>query len=354
MLAWGCSDPVDNVPTTLSDDFCSIPQEEIFSGGPGKDGIPALTDPALVEVGDPGADYLIADERVIGLIGDGGPVAIPHQILWWHEIVNLEVDGTRLAITHCPLTGSSLVFDRSSHAGVEFGVSGLLFRNNLIMYDRSSQESLWPQMSRGARCGPRTGTQLKMAPMVEMTWEAWSAMHPDTRVVSDQTGHSRDYQLYPYGAYRRLDNNELLFPTPIDPRRPPKEFVLGVPDEEGGVAYPFGELEKVGPVAVVEHDRAASSSEAAVVFWDLASRGAALFDRSLDGVDLTFEVSGNVIVDLQTGSEWRLDGYAVTGPHEGRRLEPVAEAYVAYWFAWAAFEPGTLVWDAELGSFPEG
>lgn len=350
-FAGACDGGSTDLPN-VSDEICSIPTSEIFSGGPGKDGIPALSSPTLVTADDPGADYLLPDERVIGLLGDEGPVAIPHQILWWHEIVNIDYDGQRLAVTHCPLTGSSLAFDRGDFAGVEFGVSGLLFRNNLIMYDRSSGESLWPQMSRGARCGPRTGAQLTMVPVVEMTWEAWQEMHPDTRVVSSATGHSRDYRQYPYGDYDRLDNPDLLFAMPIDSRRPPKEIVLGVPDAEGGVAYPFGELESAGPVAVIEHDRGENAD--AVVFWDSKSRSAALYSRRVDGDELTFTVSGGAIVDAETGSEWSVDGFAVAGPHEGQRLEAVAEAYVAYWFAWAAFEPGTLAWDAAGGGFPEG
>lgn len=348
-LAAGCDESDGGVPT-LTDTFCSISEAEIFSGGPAKDGIPALTNPTVVPADDPGAAYLIGSERVIGLIGEDGPIAVPLQIMWWHEIVNLELDGRRLAVTHCPLTGSSLAFDREPLAGVEFGVSGLLFRNNLIMYDRSSGESLWPQMSRGARCGPQTGTQLKMVPVVEMTWDAWRTLHPDTRVLSDQTGHSRDYTLYPYGSYRAVDNSGLLFPLTIDERRPPKEIVLGVPDGDAGAAYPFGELERFGPVAAIEHD---PGSADAVVFWDLESRSAALYRRSLDGADLTFEVSGDAIVDRQTGSQWTVDGFAVAGPHAGRRLEPVPEAYVAYWFAWAAFEPNTLIWNATGGGFPE-
>ena len=98
----------------------------------------------------------------MGLSIGGKAVAIPHNILLWHEIVNLQVGGASVAVTYCPLTGSSLAFDRSSVNGAELGVSGLLFNNNLLMYDRNSTQSLWPQMLRQSTCGPRSGAALQM------------------------------------------------------------------------------------------------------------------------------------------------------------------------------------------------
>ena len=346
VLIAACAEALDPGTSVVDDVMCTISTAEILNGGPGKDGIPALSDPTLVSVGDPGADYLLPNERVIAIMSATGPVAVPLQIMWWHEIVNMEVDGAELAITHCPLTGSSLAFDRGPIGGVEFGVSGLLYRNNLIMYDRSTSESLWPQMSRGARCGSQVGTDLTMVPVIEMTWEGWSTLHPDTRVISSETGHTRSYEAYPYGNYRAEDNPSLLFQMSagVDTRRPPKERVLGLPTSEGGIAYPFGELDLLGPVAAVEHPPGSDPFGPRVVFWDGAGRAAALYEAVLDGVDLSFEVSGDAIVDIATGSEWGVDGVSTSGPNAGRRLEPVADAYVAYWFAWAVFEPRTAIW----------
>ncbi|MEX0601117.1 MAG: DUF3179 domain-containing (seleno)protein, partial [Rhodothermales bacterium] len=140
------------------------------------------------------ATYLVDDSRVIGLHFDGKPTAIPHNILWHHEIVNLNGSDMDLAVTYCPLTGSSMAFDRADLNGAEFGVSGLLFKNNLTMYDRRSGESLWPQMNREAGCGPNAGTALTMFPVVEMTWGGWRELHPDTEVISANTGFSRGYR----------------------------------------------------------------------------------------------------------------------------------------------------------------
>ncbi len=340
----GCSDQnATNLGEFIdgADGACSIPASEIFNGGPGKDGIPALTNPRLVGPEDSEASYLRNEDRVMGFMAGDQVLAIPLNILWWHEIVNLDLPGLRVAVTHCPLTGSSMIFDRAAVAGAELGVSGLLFQNNLIMYDRTSAESLWPQMMRGARCGPASGTTLPMAPVMEMTWEGWRTLHPETRVVSSATGFSRDYRVYPYGDYGRVGNNQLLFPMSeaVDRRRPLKERVLGVPAGEGGRAYPFGELASLGVTAVVQREEDA-------VFWDGLREAAMAFRTTLGGNTLTFSLVGGKIVDQETGSVWRVDGEAVSGPLAGQRLTPVSDAYVAYWFAWAAFHPETELWSA--------
>ncbi|MEX0600179.1 MAG: DUF3179 domain-containing protein, partial [Rhodothermales bacterium] len=314
----------------------------LVSGGVPKDGIPALTDPEFVAPGEAG--YLTDDSRVIGLEIGGDMLAIPHNILWYHEIVNLNRGGEQLAVTYCPLTGSSLAFDRSAADGAEFGVSGLLFQNNLVMYDRNTEESLWPQMNREAGCGTKDGTVLEMRPIVEMTWEAWRMLHPDTRVVSANTGFSRTYSPsgYPYGNYEQTNNANLLFDMPIDERRPPKERALGIP-LDGGVAFPFGTLDR-DAFTVVSTQVAGRDI---VVFWDRSSRGAMAFSPVVDGERLQFEAREEGLFDAGTSSRWTIDGRAVSGPLEDTRLEPVAEAYVAFWFAWAAFHPETKIWNAE-------
>lgn len=336
-----CGDPVGGVQfATSTPQDCSIPNSQIFSGGVGKDGIPALTNPDLVQVGSPETSYLLADDRVIGLVVGQQAFAVPINILWWHEIVNLDVEGRQLAVTHCPLTGSSLVFDRASLDGAELGVSGLLYRNNLIMYDRTSQESLWPQMIRGARCGPKGGQQLDMFPAVEITWSGWQTLHPQTLVVGSNTEFGRNYRRYPYGDYDRIDNPDLLFPfSGIDGTRPPKERTLGIPEGEGGRSYPYGILEELGSVAVVLEAEN-------VIFWDGSRQAAMAYSRILDSDTLDFRVVDGQIRDAQTESNWQVNGVALSGPLAGRKLSAVAEAYVSYWFAWAAFHPGATMWSA--------
>ena len=329
---------------------CSIPQQMILTTGKPRDGIPALTDPTLVPAGASGASYLLDDDRVVGIEVEGTYVAIPHNILWWHEIVNFNSFRTPLAVTYSPATGSSLVFDRADVSGAEFGVSGLIFNNNLIMYERVPDESLWPQMMRRARCGPHNGTRLTVYPATEMRWGTWRVYHPTTLVVSEETGHARDYRRNPYEGYDVPSNSTTLYPQgPLDDRRPPKERVFGIPpvvyDEDvigGSVAFPFGALDNGEPLRVI-HQRA--RGRPAVIFWDSEAQGAVAYRPTYGGSNLNFEVRGEEIVDIETESVWDFEGRAVLGELEGERLELLPEAYVSFWFAWVAFAPSTKLWE---------
>lgn len=323
---------------------CSIPVSDVHRGA-FRGAIPALTNPDLVHFGESGAQYFGSEDRVVGMMIDGQPIAIPLNIFWWHEIVNLDTDEGPVAVTHCPLTGSTLAFDRSAVGGVGFEVSGLLYQNNLMMADLSADsESLWPQMARTARCGPKDGMSLPMLPVIEMTWGAWNELHPTSKVVASNTGHVRDYTEYPYDDYADTGNEYTLFPVGrIDDRRPPKERVLGIPDGAGGLAFPFGELRAAGYSAAIH----GSTSEGEyVVFWDRLAEGAAAFRPVHEGQVLTFRAEAGKIFDEQTGSRWLLDGVAVEGALAGAALEPVAEAFVAFWFAWPLFYPQVEVWTA--------
>lgn len=332
-------------------DNCTIPNSRLVDGGVPKDGIPALNgfttdDERLVKPGAEGASYLADGDRVIGLLFGDNALAVPHNILWHHEIINIDAwEGRTFAVTYCPLTGTSLAFDRSRVDGAEFGVSGLLFNNNLVMYDRRDEESLWPQMNREANCGARVGAELEMLPVMEMTWDQWKTLHPDTKVVSNNTGFARSYGAggYPYGDYERVDNERLLFDIPIDDRRLPKERILGIPEaNERGLALPFGELDdgstaRVIAVTVGDNDL--------VVFWRKDARGAMAYHPTVDGQTLSFSVDEQGrFVDEETDRTWTLDGRATDG---SARLDPVNTAYVSFWFAWAAtgFHSETRLWE---------
>jgi hypothetical protein len=320
---------------------CSIPLDEVFSGGVDRGQIPDLTNPEMVDAGDPAAAWLLDTDRVIGLQVGGDWIAIPHNILWWHEIVNLtSLLNNRIAVTYCPLTGSSIVF---SMGGVSrFIVSGLLFNNNLMMLDGES-ESFWPQMSRGARCGPNDGESLRLIPSIEITWGGWKKLHPDTRVVSQETGFERDYRWYPYGLYEELNAPPQFDVPQPDRRRQGKERVLGVVGSSGAtsMAFPFLELADAG-------DRVAAQTTVdglpTLVLWDADDASAVALRPELDGQSLTFEVRNGEFRDRETDSTWRLDGLAIAGPLAGRALEPIADAFVSFWFAWSTFERNTEIW----------
>ena len=318
---------------------CDLPSDEIVDGGPGKDGIPALTNPPLVAAEE--ISYLAESDRVIGLILDGNPVAIPHNILWWHEILNYDGATQNIAVTYCPLTGSSIVFDRAAIGGAELGVSGLLYQNNLIMYDRNTEEALWSQMLSGARCNSSKGFPLATVDHVEMSWSGWRAIHPDTQVLSASTGFSRNYTQYPYGDYEEVNNDRLLFQMDtIDCRRPPKERVLGIPGENGtAMTFPFGLLDEIGPKARVS---IVFEGELVMVLWDRDKQSAVAFRPwTENGVNIDIVITGDQFVDGDTGTVFEVNGMGIDGELAGEQLQVIDEAYVAFWFAWPAFHPQT-------------
>jgi len=191
-----------------------------------------------------------------------------------------------------------------------------------------------------------------MVPAIEMRWDGWVALHPETKVISIASGLNGYYQLYPYGDYESLNNASTLFPQgDFDARRPPKERVLGIPFARGGgVAFPFNALDSEGDGFVV-HSQA--EGEDIVVFWDHDSEAAVAFESTLAGQALDFELLEGRYVDVQTGSEWTLDGHAISGGLEGQQLVQVANSYVAFWFAWATFVPSTDVWLGQHQSLPD-
>ena len=331
--------------------LCQLTPDVLFAGGASRNGIPSLLNPALVPLSDPGATYLddyaqsgAVEARVVGLVIDDTPIAIPHNVLWWHEIVNIDLGGRRLAISYCPLTGSALVFDLTAAGVQRFSVSGLIFQNNLVMLDEET-ESLWSQMCSLAGIGDRQGTQLVQIPAIEMLWVAWKARHPGTLVISSETGFDRNYTQNPYEFY--VVNDLLLFPLrdSVDPRRPLKERVLGIPDGAGGIAIPFSELTGSAETTVIQTEIA---GEIIQVLWDREARAAmAFYPRTADGRDVTLRPEGAGFVDQETGSVWNVEGRAVSGPLAGSSLVPHEGAFVAFWFAWSAFHPLTRIWTGE-------
>ena len=330
-------------------EICTVSGLELTASGVAKDGIPALTNPDFVSPGALGTALLSGSDLVIGIVVRDEVLAIPLSIMVWHEIVNLDRLGVSLAITYCPLTGTAMAFDRSSISGRELGVSGILLENNLVMYDRTTDESLWAQMLGGAICGTATGKALARVPLLVSTYDGWQSLHPDTKVLSSETGFPRNYGVDPYEDYARLDAPPLYrTPNNQDSRRLPKERVLGIPSDGAELAIPF-------PVLEVE-DRTALNltvgSRQVTVFWDKELGAVAAYEPMPEWAEgyapptsggLTFETHADGYVDAETGSVWSIEGVAVSGPAEGSRLTMLLDAVVAYWFAWATFNPETEI-----------
>lgn len=208
----------------------SIPLNEILSGGPPKDGIPSIDNPKFVEISD--ADtYLSDDNPGLGLSYKGETRFYPYSILVWHELVNDTVAGDPLLISYCPLCLTGIIFDRElSGVATEFGVSGRLWRSNLLMYNRAASEddeSLWSQVLGEAVLGGHTGQKLTIIPSDAVLYGDWKRKHPNTKILSKDTGFSRNYERDPYGNY--YTNRDVSFGASFnDDRLHPKAFVLGI------------------------------------------------------------------------------------------------------------------------------
>ena len=172
---------------------------EIISGGPPRDGIPALSDPEFVRAD--ASSGLDDREPVMTLELEGtAPRAYPIRYLTWHEIVNDTVAGTPIAVTFCPLCNSGLVFDRRIGGALRtFGVSGKLRNSDMVMYDRET-ESWWQQALGEGIVGHHTGDRLTPLPAWMESWESFRARNPDGLVMAEPDWNRR-YGRNPYVSY---------------------------------------------------------------------------------------------------------------------------------------------------------
>ena len=214
--------------------------EATQSGGPPKDGIPSVDEPTFI-----GADEAELDpgDLIVGFSHEGDARAYPHRILVHHEIVNDRVGGLNVAVTYCPLTATAQVFERG---GTTFGTSGSLLNSNLVMYDRET-DSWCSQIAATCYRGPHRGRTLVEHDATWTTWERWREAHPDTRVLSEDTGHLRNYGRDPYGRYNPRGgyyaSNSVLFPLLArSDAHEPKTMVVGGRTAEHSAYFVLDEL----------------------------------------------------------------------------------------------------------------
>ncbi len=311
----------------------TIPLEEIRGGGPPKDGIPSIDNPVFAEVAD--SAFMSDSDTVIGLEINGQARAYPLFILVWHEIVNDEVGGTPVSVTYCPLCYTNQVFERIIDGQtVEFGTSGKLYNSNLLMYDRLT-ESYWSQAVGLAVKGPLSGRVLETVPFDVITWGDWKGLHPDTLVLTTDTGHSRAYNVDPYGSY--YTDRRVMFPIDNrDDRLHPKEIILG---------FSMGNTSKAYPQSVVESEALINDAigDTPVLIASLFPENARAFERTVGGQVLDFEYEDGRITDTGSGSVWNYDGLAVSGTLRGEQLERLS-IEPGFWFEWFAFHPQTLIY----------
>jgi len=215
---------------------------KLKNGCSGKDCIPSIDNPNFISAKEAESRGEVNSEDVVFVIEHKGVVrAYPQRILNWHEIVNDKVAGDTILISFCPLCGTAIGFERTVKISdelkeVEFGVSGKLVNSNLVMYDRET-DTLWQQLGGEAILGELVGQKLNPFPVDTVIWKDWKSLHPDTEVLSQETGHSRNYDSYPYGNYES-DRRFLFSPEKTDDRLHPKKIVWGIKLNSVAKAYP--------------------------------------------------------------------------------------------------------------------
>ena len=310
-----------------------IPLEKIKSGGPPKDGIPSIDTPEFTEASQ---EYHVSDsDTVLGLEINGDVRAYPLSILVWHEIVNDNVGGVPVAVTYCPLCFTNQVFERVIDGQeVEFGTSGKLYNSNLVMYDRLTN-SYWSQALGKAIVGELTGYELSTIPFDVIRWGDWKSLHPDSVVLTTNTGHIRAYGVDPYGNY--YTETRILFPVEnTDDRMHPKEIILGFNDGDVYKAYKQQDVES----AVIINDQINNNP---IFLVSLYPENARAFERNVDGKVLEFFFKDGSIIDKETNSEWNYDGVAISGALVGTELNRIP-FNPGFWFEWVAFHPDTDVY----------
>ncbi len=324
-------------------DYLDLLNENVVSGGPPKDGIPSIDNPRFVSVSE-ADEYLRPSDVVFGIDIDSEARAYPQRVLVWHEIVNDSFRGRRISVTYCPLTGSQLAFEGRASDGspLTFGTTGKLVNSNLLMYDRQS-DSNWPQILGTAISGERRAQTLTEIPLVWTTWGLWKQRHPETAVLSTDTGFLRNYSYDPYGSYdpaphSYYDNSSLWFPVLNQSDRfRLKEVVFGVRSGGSRLAVPLGEFRSVGV------DNVNVGGTPLALFHDPGLDTIGVFKKFVEGQTLSFELRGDAIVDVETETVWSAEGVGLEGPLQGTSLQR-ASAFNVMWFAWYAFHPDTGVY----------
>ncbi|MBI2135759.1 DUF3179 domain-containing protein [Candidatus Woesearchaeota archaeon] len=304
----------DEIKYTSSGIKYIVDPKKLLSGGPPKDGIPSIDKPKYISAKE--ADkFLNEKELVMGINYKNVARAYPLQIMVWHEIVNDKINDEPVLITYCPLCGTGIAFERKIDTNndgiketVEFGVSGKLYNSDLVMYDRAT-DTFWQQVTGKAIIGKLVGERLKLLPIDTVAWQDWKKLHPDTEVLSKDTGHFRSYGSSPYGDYDT--NEEVYFPVDnVDNRLHPKTIIYGFEKDGKFKAYPDDELKK----AIEKATKA----------------GKNFIEDTFAGINVKIERTNEGIVSAVN---------ADTGEEVG--------LIRSFWFAWIAFNPKTELYNAE-------
>ncbi len=302
----------------------TISAQEIFWGGVTVDGIPPLEHPNFITP-EEAAAWIGPKDRVIGVEINGDARAYPRRIIDWHEMVNDTVGGIPVSLAYCTLCGSAILYDgRVGDEVYRFGTSGLLYRSNKLMYDRTTN-TLWEQFTGEPVWGDLVGSgiQLDVLPVVHTTWDEWLADHPDTLVLDIETGHARDYgEGVAYARY--FASSGLMFPVPD--RSGPiavKDSVYAVRLNDQVVGYPVLLL---GEKDFLQDEIGGDP----VVVFATADRSGGRAYAAPPGRVVAYDVDTGVAT-TESGAAWQVTEGALIGP-SGEELERLP-GHNAFWFA---------------------
>jgi hypothetical protein len=312
-----------------------------------KDRIAAIVDPTFaadwsgLETPE-GVDrpLLPEDAPVVGVERDGTARAYPLRILNWHEVVNDRLGGP-LLVTYCPLCGSSVVAERTVGGDpTVFGVSGKLWRNDLVMYDRATG-SLWSQLLAAAIQGPQTGDRLSLLPSTLTSWGEWQDRHPGTEVLlpppRSNTVRGRDATRDYFNPRSSSDGQLIGYRYEADEGLYGRTFVIGVRHDGVARAYPFDDVRDAGVV----NDRVGGLP---VAVTTTPAGSMAAYIRRVGAKTLRFETVDEGPL-AAGGSRWeRGTGRAVDGPHEGTTLDRANDKPPLFWEGWSNFNPDTDIY----------
>ena len=313
-------------PRYIQPDRMRIRLEEITWGGVRKDGIPSLDNPDLITPDQ--ATYMRDDDLVFGVSINGDTRAYPLRIMGWHEMFNEVIGGVPVALAYCTLCGSGILFETQVAGRAEplvFGSSGFLYRSNKLMFDRATH-SLWNQFTGKPVSGALvdSGITLQQRPVVITTWADWRNANPNTRILSLDTGHARDYG--PGVVYREyFASDDLMFPTQVDQsRHRQKDYVFGIRQFGGAKAWPLSAFAETSVI----NDGLLDTP--LVLIGDAATRSVRAYERGSH----RFSGTAERLTDAQ-GTQWKITEDGLIGP-QGITLPRVA-GHIAYWFAWNGY-----------------
>jgi hypothetical protein len=302
----------------------SVPIEQVVDGGVGKDGIRSIDEPNFTPVDK--VDFLEDSDLVILVNYNNILKVYPVKILDYHEVVNDIFADARVTISHCPLTGTSVAWaGKANGLDTDYGVSGLLFNNNLILYDRQT-DGYWSQMMAQAIFGERVLSNSLIIPAVETTWSTFKSTGYSAMVMNLDTGFGRNYSRYPYGDYKN-DDSYILFPlanpsNDLAAKARVHLIISSVDDEQSALVVPLDRPH------FIEHDGMVIIGDETLNYM------VSFLAEAEDGTPLIFQpnISGlPAILTDQEGNVWDLFGEATEGPRKGEHLQPTY-SMMSYWF----------------------